>query len=108
EPAPPETVREAWRRFRASVPGRGKESWTPGDLARRAADRGYPRGPVDALTEAFRGIRYGNRPATADRRERALDAYDRLRRALDGSDDDAPDDGSAGDGAGTRTGGGDD
>ncbi|MFC7136215.1 DUF4129 domain-containing protein [Halobaculum litoreum] len=79
------------------MPGRGKESWTPGDLARRAADRGYPRDAVDALTEAFRGVRYGGRPATDGRRDRALDAYERVRRALDRDDGSDGADGRGGD-----------
>lgn len=76
------SIRELWRRFaRWVVPGAWRTK-TPGEVARAAVDRGFPREPVEALTDAFRDVEYGSEPATS-RRERARAALDRLARRRD-------------------------
>lgn len=73
------SIRELWRRFaRWVVPGAWRTK-TPGEVARAAVDRGLPREPVEALTDAFRDVEYGSEPATS-RRERARVAFDWLAR----------------------------
>lgn len=71
------SLRGLWRRFaRWVVPGTWRTR-TPGEVSRAAVARGFPREPVEALTEAFRDVEYG--AASADsRRERAKAAYDAL------------------------------
>lgn len=79
------SIRELWRTFaRWVVPGAWRTQ-TPGEVARAAVDRGFPREPVEALTDAFRDVEYGSEPATT-RRERAKAAFDRLARSR-GEDD---------------------
>ena len=76
------SLRELWRQFaRRVVPG----SWrtrTPGEVARAAVDRGFPREPVEELTDAFRDVEYGAESATT-RRERAKAAFDSLEAATE-------------------------
>jgi hypothetical protein len=87
------SVRALWRAFVATLGLDGVETMTPGEVARRAVERGLPAGPVERLTDAFRDVEYGGRdPST--RRERAATAYDRIdaeterdrRSGADGSD----------------------
>jgi len=70
-----------WRTFaRWVVPGRVR-SRSPGEVARAAVDRGFPREPVEGLTEAFREVEYGDRPVSEERWGRARAAFDALRAA---------------------------
>jgi hypothetical protein len=74
------SFRELWRAFaRLVVPGRWRTS-TPEEVARAAVAQGYPRGPVEELTDLFREVEYGGRTLSAAVRDRAADAYERLRR----------------------------
>jgi transglutaminase-like putative cysteine protease len=71
-------LQSLWRQFVAVV---GVDRWrtkTPGEVARTAVDRGLPRQPVYALTDAFRDAAYGDRD-TDSRLERAQSALDVLR-----------------------------
>lgn len=79
-PDGPDTVREAWARFPAQVPGvAGRvETRTPGELARQAVAAGLPADAVDTLTAAFRRVRYAGGVGETDRAA-ALAAFDRLR-----------------------------
>lgn len=73
------SLRELWRRFaRLVVPGDWRTR-TPGEVARAAVDRGFPREPVEALTRAFRDVEYGGQP-TESHRERAREAFDAIAR----------------------------
>ncbi|WP_336037956.1 transglutaminase domain-containing protein [Halobacterium yunchengense] len=79
------SLQAVWRRFVGVV---GVERWetkTPGEVAREAVRRGFPRRPVYAVTGAFRDAAYGGRPA-ASGLERASDALDALRGGADGVD----------------------
>jgi hypothetical protein len=74
------SIRALWRRFaRWVVPGDWRTK-TPGEVARTAERRGLPPEPVEALTEAFREVEYGDEAATT-RRERAKAAFDTLARS---------------------------
>lgn len=77
EPTP--TVRRAWHGLvdRLGVPWR--ETRTPGQIARRAIDAGFPADAVDRLTAAFRDVEYGGRAETDDRIQSAYEALDRIR-----------------------------
>ena len=80
------SVRELWRTFaRWVVPGAWRTQ-TPGEVARAAVDRGFPREPVEELTDAFRDVEYGSEPATT-RRERAQAAFDQLRGTREDDDE---------------------
>jgi len=79
------SIRELWRTFARWVAPGTWRTQTPGEVARAAVDRGFPREPVEALTDAFRDVEYGSEPATT-RRERAKAAFDRL--ALSRGEDD--------------------
>ncbi|WP_232701751.1 transglutaminase domain-containing protein [Halobacterium wangiae] len=71
-------LQSVWRRFVTLV---GVERWqtkTPGEVARRAVRAGFPRGPVYALTNAFRDAAYGGRSAES-RLDRARSALASLR-----------------------------
>jgi len=79
------SLREMWRRFaRWVVPGRWRTR-TPAEVSRAAVDRGFPREPVEALTEAFREAEYGD-GAPQSRRERAREAFRRLANRDRGDD----------------------
>ena len=76
------TLRQLWRRLARWVfPG----SWrtrTPAEVSRAAIERGLPRGPVETLTEAFRDVEYGGKPAESHE-GRAESAYETLERHRD-------------------------
>jgi transglutaminase-like putative cysteine protease len=77
-------LQSVWQRFVAVV---GVERWetkTPGEVARSAVRKGFPKRPVYALTNAFRAAAYGGRTESS-RVERARNALAALR-----SDGDAP------------------
>lgn len=73
------SLRDLWRRFaRRVVPGRWRTR-TPGEVARTAVDRGFPAGPVDQLTDAFRAVEYGDRSPSDELRDRARTAFEAIR-----------------------------
>ncbi|RXK49975.1 transglutaminase domain-containing protein [Halorientalis pallida] len=60
-PAARERVRRAWREFRAQVPVADHRTKTPGELARKGVDAGFPRTAVRTLRDAIRDVEYGRR-----------------------------------------------
>ncbi|MFC6954718.1 DUF4129 domain-containing protein [Halorubellus litoreus] len=83
-PDPPASVREAFDRLQEDLGVSGEDGETPGEIARRAIDRGLPTDAIRSLTTAFRDVRYGGRPDEGERVSVARDAYERVRRALEG------------------------
>ncbi|WP_188851066.1 DUF4129 domain-containing protein [Haloarcula argentinensis] len=80
------SLRDLWRAFaKHVVPGHWRTR-TPGEVSRAAIDSGLPRGPVEALTEAFRDVEYGGH-SSENRREKARSAYDALVSASDEQED---------------------
>jgi len=77
--APTPTVRRAWHRLVDSLGVARRETRTPGQIARRAVDAGYPDDAVDRLTSAFRDVEYGGRAESDDRVRAAYEALDRIR-----------------------------
>lgn len=76
------SLRALWRAFARRI---RREDWdrrTPGEIAREAVARGYPRRPVYVLTETFRAVEYGEATLTEALVERAREALD----SLDGPD----------------------
>jgi hypothetical protein len=81
------SFREVWRAFaRLVLPGRWRTS-TPGEVARAAVEEGYPPGAVQDLTGLFREVEYGGRPRSAEVRDRAARAYERIREAVGEGED---------------------
>jgi hypothetical protein len=79
--------REVWRAFaRLVLPGRWRTS-TPGEVARAAVEEGYPPGAVEDLTGLFREVEYGGRRRSAEVRDRAARAYERIREAVGEGED---------------------
>jgi hypothetical protein len=88
----PSGLRERWRAFARWV---APERWpqrTPGEVAREAAETGFPREPVRDLTRLFRDVEYGGRPETPEREDRSRAAFDALRDHREADGDDRPDD----------------
>nr|WP_264475403.1 DUF4129 domain-containing protein [Halorubellus salinus] len=83
-PDPPASVREAFDRLQEDLGVSGEDGETPGEIARSAIDRGLPTDAIRSLTTAFRDVRYGGRPDEGERVSVARDAYERVRRALEG------------------------
>ncbi|WP_256393516.1 DUF4129 domain-containing protein [Natronoarchaeum rubrum] len=81
--APTPTVRRAWHRLVDRLGVARRETRTPGQIARRAIDAGYPDDAVDRLTGAFRDVEYGGRSESDDRVQAAYDALDRIRSEED-------------------------
>lgn len=82
-PDPPASVREAFDRLQEDLGISGQDGETPGEIARRAIDRGLPDDAIAALTSTFRDVRYGGYPDEGDRVTVARDAYERVRAALE-------------------------
>lgn len=71
------SVQDVWRVFVRLVVRRADSTATPGAIARRAIEKGFPRRPVRQLTETFRAAEYG--PDTAHPRvEEATDALGKI------------------------------
>lgn len=83
DPAPTPTVRRAWHRLVDRLGVSRRETRTPGQIARRAIDAGYPDDAVDRLTAAFRDVEYGGRSESDDRVRSAYEALDRIRSEED-------------------------
>ena len=74
----PTALRERWRAFaRWVTPDRWRQR-TPGEVVRAATAEGYPREPATDLAAAFREVEYGGAERTAERAERAQEAFDAL------------------------------
>jgi hypothetical protein len=71
-------VYEAWTRMARSLSVEDPETTTPGEFADHAVAAGLDRADVAELTRLFEGVRYGQTPVTADRRERAQAALERI------------------------------
>jgi hypothetical protein len=56
-------------------------------VARAAVEEGYPPGAVEDLTGLFREVEYGGRPRSAEVRDRAARAYERIREAVGEGED---------------------
>jgi hypothetical protein len=82
-PEPPASVREAFDRLQEDLGVSGRDGETPGEIARRAIDRGLPTDAIGALTSTFRDVRYGGHPDEGERVTVARDAYERVRAALE-------------------------
>jgi hypothetical protein len=82
-PEPPASVREAFDRLQEDLGVSGRDGETPGEIARRAIDRGLPTDAIAALTSTFRDVRYGGHPDEGERVTVARDAYERVRAALE-------------------------
>lgn len=85
DPEPTPTVRRAWHRLVDRLGVARRETHTPGQIARRAIDAGYPDDAVDRLTAAFRDVEYGGRAESDDRVRAAYEALDRIRSEDDES-----------------------
>jgi len=72
------TVRSVWQTFVRLVVRRVSPTQTPGEIARTAIQKGFPRQPVLRLTDAFRTAAYGpTRSETlVDEAKSAFDALD--------------------------------
>jgi hypothetical protein len=77
--SPTQQVGRHWHRFVAHLGIERPETWTPGQVARRAIAAGYPRQQVRALVETFRAVEYGGHDATTDRLQRVREATRALR-----------------------------
>lgn len=83
-------VYRAWREMTRHLDVPRPESSTPVEFAAAAVEAGMAREDVADLTRLFEEVRYGDRPATPEREERALAA---LRRIEEGYAE--PEEGSA-------------
>lgn len=71
-------VYRTWREMTAHLAVERPESSTPAEFAVAAVDAGMDRLDVGELTTLFEEVRYGDRPPTAEREERAVDALRRI------------------------------
>lgn len=76
-------LQSVWKRFVDTVGVDRRETKTPGEVARSAVRKGFPRKPVYALTNAFRAAAYGGREQSS-RLDRARSALASLRSEEDG------------------------
>ena len=90
------TVREVWFEFVTLVGVRRRRRTTPGEVARKAINNGYPRDAVRDLTDAFREVEYARNRSRAPRLERIREALAAVRSAL--ADDESADADTAPDG----------
>ena len=82
------TLRELWRRFAGWVVPGNWRTRTPDEVARAAVEKGLPRAPVEALTDAFQDVEYGGE-AERGRREQAQSAFERLDVARESGEDES-------------------
>lgn len=80
-------IEDVWARFVAGVEVTRPSRRSPGEVAEAAVTGGFPRRPVERLTEAFRAVQYADADP-AGHVEDAEDAADELEaeRGADGSD----------------------
>jgi hypothetical protein len=77
-------VTRAWRQMVDLLDVRDPQADTPRAFATAASEAGMAPDDVAELTELFEAVRYGGRPASADRRERALAAFRRIEETYGG------------------------
>jgi len=73
-------VYRAWREMAESVDVGNPRTSTPAEFAAAAVDSGLDRDRVAELTELFEAVRYGDRPVTDEREERAVAALREIER----------------------------
>ena len=66
---------QAWRTVARRVVPSVWRTRTPGEVVRIAVAQGLPHDPVERLATVFEEVEYGGRPLTAERRERARQAF---------------------------------
>lgn len=76
---PPLTVHRAWHELVDRLGVVRRETHTPGQIARRAVEAGYPDDAVVRLTAAFRDVEYGGREQTRERLREVAEALERIR-----------------------------
>ncbi len=72
-----QSVRAIWAAFVRRVLPQGGRTITPGAVARRAIDQGFPPTPVRRLTAAFRAVAYGQ-ASDQSKVQTAQQAYDTI------------------------------
>jgi hypothetical protein len=84
-----------WVETHASV--RDRRTKTPGEIAREAATRGWPREPTETLLRAYRNLTYAGRSLDDRHRAEARQAFERIRAQRDrGTDHPTTADGPSG------------
>jgi transglutaminase-like putative cysteine protease/signal transduction histidine kinase len=75
----------AWMWVEARSGVRDRRTKTPGEIAREAATRGWPRDSVETLLRAYRNVTYADRSLEPGHRSRARRAFERIssRRGTD-------------------------
>lgn len=76
---PSNEVHRAWLAMVDSIPVERPWTRTPSECASIARDTGADPEAVANITETFEEVRYGGRPVTDERRERAREGLERLR-----------------------------
>lgn len=84
-PAPANEVETAWFEMVDRV-GLDERTRTPRRLAADAVDAGVDPDDAETLTTLFERVRYGDKPVTAGRRQRARHAIQRVRGQLRGGE----------------------
>jgi len=79
-------VYRAWREMAESVDVGNPRTSTPAEFAAAAVDAGLDRGRVAELTELFEAVRYGDRPVTEEREQRAVAALREIEREHGGDE----------------------
>jgi transglutaminase-like putative cysteine protease len=74
----PSSLQRIWTTFVRLVFRRVTPTYTPGEVARKAIDKGFPATPVNRLTNAFRTAAYSPTPADEVQTE-ASEALDQLQ-----------------------------
>mgnify|MGYP000560233089 CR=1 FL=1 len=97
-PDPSNAVERAWWDLTKQVDGDSRETRTPGDVERAAAEADLSADAVRELRRLFEDVRYGDAASTTDRCDRARELRDRLVEA-----DTAPPDGDRPDQRGGST-----
>lgn len=77
-------VTRAWQQMVDLLDVRDPQADTPRAFADAATEAGMADEDVTELTALFEAVRYGGRPASADRRERAQAAFRRIEEAYGG------------------------
>jgi len=92
------TVRSVWQTFVRLVVRRISPTQTPGEIARTAIQKGFPRRPVLRLTNAFRTAAYGptHSESLVDEAQSAFDALEPDREVNTNVDSDTGSDDSPG------------
>lgn len=81
---PSNEVHRAWLAMVDSIPVERPWTRTPSECADIARDTGADPEAVADITETFEEVRYGGRPVTDERRERARQGLERLRTRGEG------------------------